>query len=87
MAKNSKKERAKEDLFRHKVNKRCQVEAFNIDLPNGKYQKYQVVYNTNLSLISICPDVSAKLMSSYRGTSPALLPALIQDIQDEILYL
>lgn len=87
MAKNSKKERSKENLFRHKVNKRCRVEAFNIDLPNGKYQKYQVVYNTNLSLISIYPEVSAKLMSSYRGTSPALLPVLIRDIQDEVFGL
>ena len=87
MAKNSKKERAKENLFRHKVNRRCQVEAFNIDLPNGRYQKYQAVYNTNLSLISIYPEVSAKLMSSYCGTSPALLPALIRDIQDEVLGL
>lgn len=87
MAKNSKKERIKENLFRHKVNRRCHIETFGIDLPNGKYQKYQVVYNTNLSLISIYPEVSAKLMSSYRGTSPALLPALIQDIQDEVLYL
>jgi hypothetical protein len=87
MGKNSKKERAKLNLFRHKVNRRCRVETFNVDLPNGKYQKYQVVYNTNLSLISIYPEVSAKLMSSYRGTSPALLPALIQDIQDEVLGL
>jgi len=87
MGKNSRVERAKLNLFRHKVNKRCRVEAFNIDLPNGKYQKYQVVYNANLSLISIYPDVSARLMSGYRGTSPALLPALIQDIQDEVLGL
>ena len=87
MAKNSKKERFKEDLFRHKMNRRCRIESFNIDLPNGRYQKYQAVYDTNLSLISIYPEVSAKLMSSYRGTSPALLPVLIQDIQDEILYL
>ena len=87
MAKNSKKQQAKESLFRHKVNKRCRVEAFNIDLPNGRYQKYQAVYNTNLSLISIYPEVSQKLMSGYRGTSPAILPALIQDIQDEVLGL
>ena len=87
MANNSRKERAKENLFRHKVNKRCRVEAFNIDLPNGRYQKYQAVYDTNLSLISIYPEVSQKLMSGYHGTSPALLPALIQDIQDEVLGL
>lgn len=87
MGKNSRKERAKLNLFRHKVNRRCRVEAFNVDLPNGRYQKYQAVYDANLSLISIYPDVSAKLMSSYRGTSPAKLPALIQDIQDEVLDL
>lgn len=87
MAKNSKKERARDNLFRHKVNRRCRVEAFNIDLPNGRYQKYQAVYDTNLSLISIYPETSQKIMSGYRGTSPALLPALIQDIQDEVLGL
>ena len=85
MAKNSKRIREKRLLSLQKKSPRCRVESFNVDLPNGKYRIYQAVYNVNLSLIRIVPEVSQQIMSGYRGTTPAVLPLLVQDVQDEVL--
>lgn len=85
MAKNSRRIREKRFLSRQKKSPRCRVESFNIDVSRDRYRVYKAVYDVNLSLINIVPTVSQQLMSSYRGTTPALLPFLIKDVQDEVL--
>lgn len=87
MAKNSRRARERITLAQQRKSPRCRTETFHVDLPNGRYQKYQAVYDVNLSLIRIYPEVSQRIMSDFRGTTPARLPELTQRIQDEILWI
>ena len=67
-----------------KSHRRCLVKSVEIDLPGNRYRVYQVTYDVNHSLIRIYPKVSPRLMSTYRGTCPALFPELVKDIQNEV---
>lgn len=61
--------------MKHKKVKRCFVRRIITDKA-----VIQCRYNTNHSLISTYPELPPKLMSLYRGTSPAALWDLAADL-------